>query len=558
MGLFLGQAFAATGSVDHSWEHKLEGPLLLADQIVQKVYSDETKPFRHNGITVTDYLKKLEVTFPEVRPGCFQPDILKWVVSSTIYVRSKTIEGPNGKTMKNPRWLEIGHFGCRDADKEFNTWEGTYYHETEHFQARDQMLKDFWKELRAALPEHCSPSAKDAEKYLVGLINVFQDEAVKADSEQRAESLEAKWYLKQFEKTSRKKCENDFPYLKLAFPKAKLKVEGQKIHMANTGDAYTGMQKGSLTVLLSRLSNTNHYFQFGSYLAKETLEAGKKVRYEYRLNGQLKHKVWLDETGKIVTKAWADENGHLGKPVQFVERTTSQTSLPLVTIIDTGYEDFDEDGHGTFVQNIVREVSGLKDEQILAIKATSNLDQTLWDGLAVSQGTIVNLSIGQGIDNTNPPKKEDIEKTCKLIKELSHKKLIVMGAGNNGSQQEKAPFYPASCPWEEKDSVLVVGSFDQLNKTNADFGRTTSNWSTMLIHTAVAGGTFSSFYPGKTKAIRGGTSFSTAYISGIAAKLKKANDLLTPSQVKQAILNMCSKDENAAPYVKDGCLIKRF
>lgn len=100
--------------------------------------------------------------------------------------------------------------------------------------------------------------------------------------------------------------------------------------------------------------------------------------------------------------------------------------------------------------------------------------------------------------------------------------LIVASSGNNG---EDIVCYPSGY-----DSVLSVGALDKGGDSAAHF----SNRSGTLDLVA-PGVEVKLALPDGTASTNSGTSFSTAYVSGLAAKLMMENPLLTPDQICQIL-----------------------
>ncbi len=110
--------------------------------------------------------------------------------------------------------------------------------------------------------------------------------------------------------------------------------------------------------------------------------------------------------------------------------------------------------------------------------------------------------------------------------------LFVAGAGNNNSDNEGTPFYPASYTTNGVLSVAATdqqdlrASFSNYGATSVDIGAPGVNiWSTVRTSSNGGYGLFS------------GTSMATPHVSGVAALIAGRYPSLTVAQMKMAILN---------------------
>ena len=536
------------------WGHVLEKDIKILDEtILQKVYPNVKRPSLHSAITLTDYLRGLDVNYKMISSKCFRPQISRWNVTSTIYIRPKMVEGPDGSRYPNPRWKELKDFRCRKKDPDYNLYEATYQHETIHYKQRDAILKSFWKELKVDLKTYCGNTRKEAEDWLTNIVKQFLLEVIKADTEVKPRAFEEEWIKISYEKKEQKKC-GDFSFIGEAISGAKVKENNGKVVVSGPRGEFTGINKGYLTLLKNKKTGETLYFQYGVIAARESVDKKGKIRTEYNVDGLVKHKLWLDSEGRVIAKAWANNNGKLGRKVM-LKNHDNFAENPVVTIIDTGFESSDIDGHGTFVQSIIQKKSGLQNEKVQSLKVSTNIDESFLRALGEAKGKIINLSIGQKKFGKNPAKMEMVTRVCKKIEDISKTKLVIIAAGNDGASFERNPFYPADCSWKNNSNIIVVGSFDNINKISADFGRGSSNWSSDKLDLMVTGNMYKGKYPGGVEFIRGGTSFAASYVSGLAAFLHKSG--VKVSSLKKKVIDKTQVDEKAKRFVQKGRVLIR-
>ena len=559
-----------------AFQHQIVGPKVLTNEVFEKLPMIQKSPASHNGLAVTDYFGDFDLKVTEPTKGCFRPVIKKWNVKTFLYVRPKMVLNEVGRPVLNHRWSKIENHGCRLVDPDFNTWEGTLLHEREHGKARDLMLKSLWKELQSSLKDHCSSNYQAAQEYVLNIMQTFIAEVQKADTEDRAELLEAQYYTKEYERKTKTKC-GDFQFIRNQFPNAEFTEKSDHIEIKTKQGLFIAKANGITTVVSSSNLGVTFYFIYGSLIGKEVTEVGEKVRYEYNVDGSLKHKIWISGSN-ITAKAWAGEEGELGSKVSLVKDKEVSLKDKKVAVIDTGYESTDYDGHGTFVKNLI--CHGCDSVEVL--KVSTDLDSTLWNALEETKKAatpIVNISIGEGMYKGGKPRSEasvktaasgttsskfnvndifsksTLEKTCSLVKEVSEKSLVIIGAGNDGTNIDSIPFFPAACDFSEKNNVIVVGSFDTGNHTLSDFGQSSSNYSNTKVHVLTAHGLYKSSYPGNTSFTSGGTSFSAAAISKEALKLLQEHPSMSPADLKSKILSRCKSNKEATAFSIKGCVI---
>ncbi len=106
--------------------------------------------------------------------------------------------------------------------------------------------------------------------------------------------------------------------------------------------------------------------------------------------------------------------------------------------------------------------------------------------------------------------------------------LFVAAAGNNGSNNDLSPYYPATYDHANIISVLATNRYDQ----RAYF----SNYGALTVDVGAPGESIYSTLPGNSYGLLSGTSMATPHVTGLAALLKAQDPARTPAQIKNLIL----------------------
>lgn len=189
--------------------------------------------------------------------------------------------------------------------------------------------------------------------------------------------------------------------------------------------------------------------------------------------------------------------------------------------------------HGTHVMGII--ASTVPEAEIISITAfengqayTSDIIKAIY--YAKEQGaTIVNCSWGS--TNDNPALKEAMKNS---------EMLFVCAAGNNRTNVDKTPIYPACF---DIDNVISVASLNQ------DLGFSYySNYGTS-VDIAMYGRNVSSTMPGNEYGKQSGTSMATAYVTAGAAMAKSVNG---DEDIKKLLLDTSISLSNLQDKVNGG------
>ncbi|MDR2590312.1 MAG: S8 family serine peptidase [Oscillospiraceae bacterium] len=199
----------------------------------------------------------------------------------------------------------------------------------------------------------------------------------------------------------------------------------------------------------------------------------------------------------------------------------------------TGGIPTDIHGHGTHVAGIV----GAKGNNGIGITGI-NWDVSLaWLGVHAGGNLIstsaaieaVNYAQNHSIPITNnsyggPAYSEIFEQAIQ-----NYDGLFVVAAGNNSSNNDWFPMYPANY---NSDNVISVASSNEFNIDLSSF----SNFGVNTVHTVAPGSSIISTYLNGSYTSLSGTSMASPYVAGIAALVIAANPTLNTSDIKDAII----------------------
>jgi thermitase len=121
--------------------------------------------------------------------------------------------------------------------------------------------------------------------------------------------------------------------------------------------------------------------------------------------------------------------------------------------------------------------------------------------------------------------------------------VVVVAAGNETTDNDRTPSYPANSMHNNVISVAATDSADAL----ADF----SNWGLTTVHVAAPGEDIESTVPGGY-ATYSGTSMATPHVAGLAALIKASNPALSSLQIKSIILETADPIRALSTKVSSG------
>lgn len=222
-----------------------------------------------------------------------------------------------------------------------------------------------------------------------------------------------------------------------------------------------------------------------------------------------------------------------------------------VTAIDltsTGFQDCSGEGHGTAIAGIIaasvqaqgNPFEGVAPEaKILSIKVFTEA-QRINTSAPLAQGIRDAAQLGAQVINVSMTTRSSPELRSAVDFALSRNVVIVASGGNDNQQNGFGPFFPASYP-----GVLSVGAVEQ-NGSLAPFSDQRS-------HVAVTapGVNITSTAPGGYSVNNlTGTSFATAFVSGVAALVRSRYPSLTGPAVVARIEE--TADGSTGPGTGDG------
>jgi subtilisin family serine protease len=129
----------------------------------------------------------------------------------------------------------------------------------------------------------------------------------------------------------------------------------------------------------------------------------------------------------------------------------------------------------------------------------------------------------------------------------SEQTLFVMAAGNDGTDNDQLPTFPANLKYDNTISVAATKGVEKL----ASF----SNYGINKVEVAAPGVGIISTIPGEEKIALSGTSQAAPFVVKVAGMLMDANSNLTPSQVKQILMQTVDKKTFLKDKVTSGGIV---
>lgn len=203
---------------------------------------------------------------------------------------------------------------------------------------------------------------------------------------------------------------------------------------------------------------------------------------------------------------------------------------------------FDDHMHGTHVAGTIGAVGGngrgiigvSPRVSLMAVKflssrgSGSTLDAIRSIDYAVERGArILNNSWGGGADSNNNALRESIARA------EAQGVLFVVAAGNDGTDNDRRPTYPASFRAANLIAVAATDSNDRIASFGGGYG---SNYGKTSVHLGAPGKNVYSSTPGNRYMNASGTSMATPMVAGAAALLWSVNPNMTFLDVKNRLM----------------------
>jgi type VII secretion-associated serine protease mycosin len=221
--------------------------------------------------------------------------------------------------------------------------------------------------------------------------------------------------------------------------------------------------------------------------------------------------------------------------------------VTAIDLTNTGFQDCSGEGHGTAIAGIIaasvqaqgNPFEGVAPEaKILSVKVFTQTQSN--SSATLAQGIRDATLLGAQVINVSMITRNSVVLRSAVEFALSRNVVIVASGGNDDQQNGVGPFYPASYP-----GVLSVGAVEQ-DGSLAPFSDQRS-------HVAVTapGVNITSTAPGGYSVNSlSGTSFATAFVSGVAALVRSRYPSLTGPEVVARIKR--TADGSTGPGTGDG------
>lgn len=194
----------------------------------------------------------------------------------------------------------------------------------------------------------------------------------------------------------------------------------------------------------------------------------------------------------------------------------------------------DDDGHGTHVAGTVLSVGQDIFGTTLSASKIKIMPLKFLDGNGSGTTSAAIAAIYYAVDNGahilnnswgGPSYSASLHEA--IVYAYDHGRLFVAAAGNNGTNNDSAPLYPAN--YDVPNVVSVAATRD--NDTMASF----SNYGSQSVDVASPGVYILSSIPGDLYGTSSGTSMATPFVSGTAALMKNEKPTILAYQLKSVI-----------------------
>lgn len=133
---------------------------------------------------------------------------------------------------------------------------------------------------------------------------------------------------------------------------------------------------------------------------------------------------------------------------------------------------------------------------------------------------------------------------------VASKTLFVIAAGNDHSDNDLLPYFPANMQVDNSITVAATQGYEKL--------ATFSNYGKKYVHVAAPGVNIMSSVPGPTLDFQlpmSGTSMAAPFVTMVASKVKDLNPALTPLEIKKILMGTVDKKEWLSDKVISGGVV---
>lgn len=283
------------------------------------------------------------------------------------------------------------------------------------------------------------------------------------------------------------------------------------------------------------VSVNSAYRQYGTQSTQNIIVAIVDTGIDYQ-HEDLKDVVWKNENEIPANGIDDDQNGYIDDIYGINTLVRDAQGRATVNNKDTH-------SHGTHVAGTIgaRQNNGIgiagiaSNVKLMGIRTVpNNSDETDVDVAeafvyaAKNGAKIINCSFGKGRNEGG----NLIPETLKYIQE-TYGVLVVAAAGNDSSDIDKRPTYPAS---HTSENLLIVAS------TASSGGMSGfSNYGKIGVDVAAPGSSIYSTTPGNNYESMSGTSMASPTTAGVAAEVLSHYPNLSPIQLKEVLMNSVTK-----------------
>lgn len=307
-------------------------------------------------------------------------------------------------------------------------------------------------------------------------------------------------------------------------------LEDKGNNQSNFNDPQVSKVWSFLDASENGISIDSAYRQFGTTNTSEivvaVVDTGVDINHE-----DLKANIWINKNEIPGNGIDDDQNGYVDDINGINTLVRDSSGKATVNVIDTHSHGTHVSGTIAAVQNNKIGIAGIASKaKIMAIRTVPNngderdVDVAEAFIYAAKNGAkIINCSFGKSKNEG----KQLIPDTLKYIAD-TYGVLVVAAAGNDSSDIDRSPTYPASFA---NDNLLIVSS-----TSNSGGMSYFSNYGKISVDVATPGSSIYSTVPGNKYDSMSGTSMASPTTAGVAAEIWSHYPQLTYGQVKEVLM----------------------